>query len=68
MYIMYQEVLIEIDELGNTIPVRVEMIDGEHIITIDGVEWARTDNQVHATVLFHMIADHITEYMTYKKN
>lgn len=64
---MYQETKIAIDEKGNTITVRVEQINDEHVITIDGVEWVRTENQVHATVLFHMIADHITEYMTYKK-
>lgn len=64
---MYKEVMIEIDEEGTQIPVRVELIDEEHIITIDGVEWVRTDNQVHATVLFNMIIDHITEYVSYRK-
>ena len=49
------------------IEVKVEPIGDEHIISIDGVEWVRTDNYVHATVLFNMIADHITEYMHYEK-
>jgi hypothetical protein len=49
------------------IEVKVEPIGDEHIISIDGVEWVRTNNYVHATVLFNMIADHITEYMHYEK-
>ena len=52
---------------GFYIEVKVEPIGDEHIISIDGVEWVRTDNYVHATVLFNMIADHITEYMHYEK-
>lgn len=58
------EKMIEIAN-GKQIPVKVWEEDGEHIIAIDGVEWVRTDNRVHAAVLFNMIADHITEYMTY---
>jgi hypothetical protein len=52
---------------GFYIEVKVEPVEDEHIISIDGVEWVRTDNYVHATVLFNMIADHITEYMHYEK-
>jgi hypothetical protein len=63
---MYQETKIAIDEKGNTITVRVEQIGEEHVITIDGVEWVRTGNYVHATVLYNMISDHITEYMHYE--
>ena len=47
------------------IPIEVKESEGQHIITIDGVEWIKIDNQVHAAVLFNMIADHITEYMNY---
>lgn len=65
---MEKEVLIIIDEDGNTIPAKVREEDGEHIITIDGVEWVRTENYMHATVLFNMMVEHITEYMTYRKN
>ena len=51
---------------GATITVKVDEVDGEHIIWIDGVEWVRTTNYVHAAVLFNMIADHITEYVNYQ--
>lgn len=50
---------------GKEIPVKVEQVGDEHIISIDGVEWVRTKNKMHATVLFEMIVDHITEYMSY---
>lgn len=64
---MGREENIVIDEVGNTIPIKVREEDGEHIITIDGVEWVRTRNMTHATVLFNMMYEHITEYMTYQK-
>ena len=64
--IMYQETKVVIDEEGNTITVRVEQVGEEHIITIDGVEWVKTENYVHATVLYNMISEHITEYVHYK--
>ena len=51
---------------GTNIIVKVDEVDGEHIIWIDGVEWVRTTNYVHAAVLFNMIADHITEYVNYQ--
>ncbi len=59
------ERIIEVN--GIELPVSVEEIDGEHIITIDGVEWVRTENYVHAAVLFNMICDHIGEYVSYGK-
>ena len=37
-----------------------------YTINIDGVEWLTTENQMHATVLFNMMKDHITEYMHYQ--
>lgn len=64
---MGKEILIVIDEAGHTIPVKVFGEGDEHVITVDGVEWVRTKNQMHATVLFNMMADHITEYMNYEK-
>lgn len=57
---------IVINEDGKTIPVNVNLVDGMHVIDIDGVVWVETENQVHAAVLFNMMADHITEYMTYE--
>lgn len=51
---------------GGTIPITVHEENGLHIIEIDGVKWVETPNQMHATVLFNMLADHVTEYMQYK--
>jgi hypothetical protein len=58
---------IVINDKGDTIPVTVSEEDEVFYIDIDGVEWCSTENQVHATVLFNMICDHITEYMHYEK-
>lgn len=49
-----------------SIPIEVKEVEGLHVISIDGTVWVKTDNQVHAAVLFNMMADHITEYMTYQ--
>ena len=54
-------------EPGLTIPIEVHEEEGVHIITVDDIEWVKTDNYLHATVLFNMLADHITEYMSYSK-
>lgn len=59
---------VVINDKGDTIPVSVDEENGTHVIRIDGVEWVRTDNYMHATVLFNMISEHITEYVHYKKN
>lgn len=64
---MRNEKQIVIDEQGNTIPIVVELVEGEHIISVDGVEWLRTANMTHAAVLFNMMAEHLTEYMHYEK-
>ena len=52
---------------GGTIPIEVKEEKGVHIITVDGVEWVRTESYMHSTVLFNLMCDHITEYMQYKK-
>lgn len=64
---MEREEQIVIDEAGNTIPIKVEEIDGIHVISVDGIDWAVAENMVHATILFEMMKDHLTEYMTYKR-
>lgn len=56
--------LIKID--GGEIPIKVELINGEHVITVDGVEWVRTPNMIHSAVIFNMFVDHLTEYMDFK--
>lgn len=58
---------IVINENGDTISIVVDKLDDMHVIAIDGVFWCATPNQMHATVLFNMMADHITEYMNYEK-
>lgn len=35
-------------------------------IYVDGVCWLETENGMHATVLFEMMKDHITEYVHYE--
>lgn len=63
---MKREERIVIDNEGNTIPIVVEEVNGVHEISIDGTVWVRTENMLHATVLFSMMLDHITEYMNYE--
>lgn len=38
-----------------------------YFIAIDNVEWVTTENKTHAIVLFELMKDHITNYMTYKR-
>jgi hypothetical protein len=53
---------------GFVIPIEVHEEDGKHVISVDNVEWLRTDNKVHAAVLFNMMAEHLPEYMNYAKS
>ena len=52
---------------GGTIPIEVREENGTHIITVDGVEWLRSDSYMHSTILFNLMSEHLTEYMQYKK-
>ncbi len=52
---------------GGTIPIEVKEEKGVHIITVDGVEWVRTESYLHSTILYNMMCDHLTDYMNYKK-
>ena len=36
-------------------------------VDIDGVNWFELKNQTHAIVLYHMMKEHITQYMHYEK-
>ena len=58
---------IVINENGDTIPIKVEEVDGVHIISVDGVVWVKTENYLHATILFNMMYEHLTKYMSYAK-
>lgn len=57
------------DGLKIPITLSMEEIEDEevYIINIDGVEWLVTCNKLHAIILFNMMKEHITEYMTYQK-
>lgn len=64
---MGREEFIVIDGENISIPIKVFQQDGEHIITVDGVEWVRTNNMVHAAVLFNMMKDNLDKYMEFTK-
>lgn len=49
------------------IPITLSIDEEVFVIDIDGIEWLETENQIHASVLFTMMKEHITEYMNYKK-
>lgn len=50
------------DKFGNIVPVSLFEENEEHIIEINGKEWLRTNDYIHATILFSMIREHLTEY------
>lgn len=56
---------------GGTIPVKLikEEEEGKALysVTIDNVLWLRTEQLHHAAIIFRLLADHVTEYMTYEK-
>lgn len=38
-----------------------------YMVSIDGVIWFDTELMVHATVIYELLKDHITEYYHYEK-
>ena len=50
---------------GLSLPVRLYDSGEDFYITIDDVEWCSTESQHHAMILFTMLKEHVTEYMTY---
>lgn len=54
-----------VDGVGFDLPITLEKEGETYIVSIDGVEWVRTDNQMHATVMFHMMRENISDYVTY---
>lgn len=55
---------------GGTIPVKLtkeEEGKALYSVTIDNVLWPKTEQLHHAAIIFRLLADHVTEYMTYKK-
>ena len=55
---------IQVD--GGTIPITISKDREEKVISIDGVEWVRTKNDMHTAVLFNMMLKHITDYVHYE--
>lgn len=64
---MKREERITINDKGTTIPITVEDINGIHTISVDNVIWVETNNIVHASVLFNMMTEHLTEYMNFEE-
>ena len=65
-YEILQERQIDIE--GGQIPVTFWRTATTYGASIDGVQWFELDytEQVHAAVLYNMLADHITEYYHYR--
>lgn len=55
---------------GGTIPVKLtKEEEGRTLysVTIDNVLWLRIEQLHHAAIIFRLLADHVTEYITYEK-
>lgn len=56
---------------GGTIPIKLIKEEEEgrllYSVTIDNVLWLKTEQLHHAAIIFRLLADHVTEYMTYEK-
>lgn len=56
---------------GGTIPIQLTKEEEEgkdlYSVMIDGVIWLKTEQLHHAAIIFRLLADHVAEYMTYKK-
>lgn len=55
---------------GGSIPIKlIKEEEGRTLysVTIDSVLWLKTEQLHHAAIIFRLLADHVTEYMTYKK-
>ena len=59
---------IVINENGDTIPVKYEEIDGLHFVSVNDELWATSENDLYAQVIFNLIANHVTDYLEFKKN
>lgn len=52
---------------GFDLPITLMKEGKTYSVAIDGVLWTKTDIEHHAVVMFHMLKDHVTEYMHYEK-
>lgn len=55
----------KVDGVGFDLPITLEQNGDKFTVAIDGVVWVETDNQMHATVMFHMMRENIADYVTY---
>ena len=69
--IVREEKLIDINDQGQeyerNIPIRLKENNKVYEIEVDGVNWIKLENRVHAVVLFEMMRENLTDYMTYKE-
>jgi hypothetical protein len=49
-----------------SIPITLSKQGDEFVVSIDSVEWVRTENSVHASILYEVLRENVTEYMEYK--
>ena len=65
------KLLKELDEDGypiwTDIPITLSKERDIYSVDIDGVVWLNTENLVHSVVMFEMLQDNVTEYVTYRK-
>lgn len=52
---------------GFDLPITLTKDGQKYSVAIDGVLWTETRVEHHAVVMFHMLRDHVTEYMHYEK-
>lgn len=56
---------------GGTIPIKLTKEEKEgktlYSVTIDNVLWLKSEQLHHSAIIFRLLADHVTEYMTYNK-
>lgn len=57
-----------IDNVNFNLPIYLIKDNQEnYTINIDGIDWiTNEDNMIHATILYHLLKEHITEYMHYQ--
>lgn len=65
------KLLKELNEDGypiwTDIPITLSKEGDIYSVDIDGVVWLKTENLVHSVVMFEMLQDNVTEYVTYRK-
>lgn len=62
---MIQRELVEIP--GGAIPLTIEALGDEFLISVDGEQWCEARSQRHAVIIFEMLLEHLTEYMHFEK-